>query len=232
MLCSPKTRPQRQRRRLQSPPHGFTLVEVLVALLIMSVIAAMGWQGVSAMSRAREYSSAATERTLKLLALVGQWEQDLQAVYDSPRVPGVHFDGAALRIVRRADEGVQLVVWSLREGVWRRWSSPVMTRNGALEQAWMASLQQQGSESAQLKLLEGVPGWQVYFFRGQGWSNAQSSADLVDAAPNPAPPASGASAPAQPVLQRAQLPTGVRLQLQLPEGTLNRDVMLAPQATP
>ena len=53
-------------------------------------------------------------------------------------------------------------------GRWRRWSSPVMTRNGALEQAWMASLQQQGTESTQLKLLDGVPGWQVYFFRGQG----------------------------------------------------------------
>ena len=44
--------------------RGFTLVEVLVALVIMAVVAAMGWQGVSGMARAREIATAASERTL------------------------------------------------------------------------------------------------------------------------------------------------------------------------
>ena len=38
--------------------RGFTLVEVLVAVLIMAVIAAMGWQGVSGMAKAREIGAA------------------------------------------------------------------------------------------------------------------------------------------------------------------------------
>ena len=219
---------------------GFTLVELLVALVILAVVAAMGWQGVSAMARARDIGSAASERTLRLSALVGQWEQDLAAIYDGPQVPGLSFDGGSLRIVRRNEGGVQVVVWSLREGIWRRWVSPLAVRSGDLQQAWLASQQLLGAEPGQLRLVEGVTNWQVYFWRGQGWSNPQSSGDLVVSAPAPqrasAPglPASGASAPQAGGAitggqRRTLLPSGVRLQLDLPEGRLQRDLMLSPQ---
>ena len=204
---------------------GFTLVEVLVALLIMAVIAGMGWQVVSAMARAREIGNATSERVLRLSALVGQWEQDLAAVYDSPWVPGLSFDGASLRLVRRLDDGVAVVVWSLRDGVWRRWASPLATRQADLQQSWLASQQLQGPEAGQLRLLDGVREWQIYFWRGQAWTNAQSSGDL-QALPPPGIPASGAVG--SPV-QAVKLPTGVRLQIELPEGRILRDVMLAPQ---
>ena len=218
-----------------APPatrSGFTLVEVLVALLIMSVIAAMGWQGVSAMARSREIASAASERVLRLSALIGQWEQDLAAVYDSPQVPGLSFDGSALRLVRRFDDGVGLVVWSLQEGVWRRWASPVTTRQAGLQQAWLASQQLQAAQAGQLRLIDGVQAWQIYFWRGQGWSNAQSSGDLQvvaggtpAGAPGGLPPGLQVGTPAVQV----KLPTGVRLQIDLPEGRILRDVMLSPQ---
>lgn len=231
--------------------RGFTLVEVLVALVIMAMVAAMGWQGVSGMARAREIGTEATERTLRLSAVVGQFEADLATVYDSPQVPGISFDGASLRIARRTDDGVQVVVWSLREGRWQRWPGPVSRRIGELQQAWLASQQLQGSEPGQLPLLEGVTDWQVYFWRDQGWSNAQSSGDLVATGNTPAPaaaasaPDAGASAPAGAASApeaaastptaapaspgaRSQLPAGVRLQIDLPEGRLLRDVMLSP----
>ena len=226
------------------PRRGFTLVEVLVALVIMAVVAAMGWQGVAGMSRAREIAAAASERTLRLSAVVGQWEADLAAVYDSPQVPGLSFDGASLRIARRTEDGVQLVVWSLREGLWRRWPGPVSRRAGELQQAWLASQQLQGNEPGQLQLLDGVTDWQLYFWRGQGWSNAQSSGDLVERPRAGAPAASAASTPdggasapgggaSAPIATssngaRSQLPSGVRLQIDLPEGRILRDVMLSP----
>lgn len=207
-------------------PHGFTLVEVLVALFIMAVIAAMGWQGISTMARSREVASSASERTLRLSALIGQWEQDLQAIYDGPLVPGVAFDGATLRLVRRVDGGVQVVAWTLRGDVWRRWTGPVLQRSDALQQSWLASFQLQGTEPGQLRLLDGVAGWQVFFWRGQGWSNAQSSGDLtVTTPPVTGTPGTAGTPIASP---RVRLPGAVRLQLQLPEGTLNRDVPLAP----
>lgn len=200
--------------------HGFTLVEVLVALVVLSVLAAMGWRAVDAMARSREVAQAASERTLRLSALIGQWEQDLQAVYASATVPGLAFDGAALRLTRRSDGGVQVVVWSLREGVWRRWASPTFTGAAALQQAWLQSQQLQANDPQQLELLRGASDWQLYYFRDSGWSNAQSSGDLVAVA---SASASGAGA-----TTRQLLPGGVRLVLQLPEGVLTRDVIMAP----
>lgn len=234
-------------RRLR-PPAGFTLVEVMVALVVMALVAAMGWQGVSGMVRAREIGQEASHRTLRLSAVIAQWEQDIAAVYDSPVVPGISFDGSALRLVRRQGPGVQVVVWSLRGSTWQRWPGPVVQRGGALRESWLVSQQLQGQDPAELKLLDGVREWQVYFWRGSGWTNAQSSGD-VQQLPDPnaqmtvPPPSGGASAPgggasapqpgaSAPAVPRTRslLPTGVRLQIDLPEGRLLRDVMLAPTA--
>lgn len=193
---------------------GFTLIEVLVALLIMSVMAVISWRGLNTMARARDVGQAASERTLLLSSVVAQWEQDLQAIQQTPVVPGLAFDGASLRLTRRADAGLQLVVWSLHGGTWMRWAATPVTHVADLQEAWLRSQQLQGTEPGQIKLLESVQGWQLYFNRGGAWTNAQSTGDVA------APPA-GASAPAQ-----VRLPEGVRLTIELPEGTLTRDVML------
>ena len=202
--------------------RGFTLVEVLVALLIMAILAAMGWQGVDGMVRARDISQESAERTLRLTTVVGQWEQDLMSLYDSTTVPALQFDGATLRLTRFTPEGAQVVVWSIREGVWQRWASPSVRRAFELQQAWMTSQQLIGTEDRQVRLLDNASEWQVYFYRGNAWTNAQSSGDVIPAAPPPALAASGV------VVPRTALPSGVRLVIQLGERRLTRDIMLGP----
>jgi general secretion pathway protein J len=112
-----------------------------------------------------------------------------------------------------------VVVWSLREGVWRRWASPSVKRAFELQQAWLLSQQLIGNEEQQVRLLDGATEWQLYFFRDNAWSNAQSSAGSGGL------PTGGAPTGALP---RAALPTGVRLVLTLGERRLTRDVMLGP----
>jgi general secretion pathway protein J len=219
--------------------RGFTLVEVLVALVVMAVLAGLAWRGVDAIARSRDANAASMESTLRVNTVLAQWALDLQLVRNTPTVPPLTFDGASLRLVREADGGLQMVVWSLRGSVWTRWAGPVVTRVGELQDSWLRSQQLIGNEPNQLRALDGVATIQVYFFRRDGWSNAQSSGDLA-AAPAPAPPASGASGPQgnAPRGRAAveELPTGVRLVLGLDgsgsgglSGTLTRDVALAPQ---
>jgi general secretion pathway protein J len=230
----------------RSRSTGFTLVEVLVALMVMALMAAMAWQGVDGIVRSRDASQRRLEATLRLNTVVGQWEQDLASVQDTASVPALSFDGATLRLTRRVPDGIQLVAWALRNdgtgAIWQRWASPAHTTRAELQDAWLRSQQFQGREPGQLRALEGVAQWQVYFYRGNAWSNAQSSAGTTTSAPAPAPPAapaSGASAPsgtpappgAQPAGQ--PLPSGVRLVLEFAEGSgvtgsLVRDTMLGP----
>lgn len=212
------------------PPRGFTLVEVLVALVIMALMAGMAWQGVDGIVRTRDASQKQLEQTLRLNTVLAQWQTDLAAVQDTGAVPPLVFDGATLRLTRNVPDGVQVVVWSMRpQGAthaWERWASPAVTGSAALQDSWFTSQQLQGGEPGQLRALEGLSQWQVYFYQGNSWSNAQSTGNL--AAPAPAAPASGAAAP-----PRQALPSGVRVVLTFApgsglNGTLTRDSLLGP----
>jgi general secretion pathway protein J len=201
--------------------RGFTLVEVLVALSIMAVLAGLAWRGLDGMLRARDASQQAVERSARLNTVLAQWEQDWAALFDSTFVPALAFDGRALRLTRTLRDGVAVVVWTLDDGVWRRWVGPTATTILPLQQSWLASQQLLGNEPAYVKLVEGVSSWQLYYFRGNAWSNPQSSAGT---APAPATPASGAA-------PRDALPDGVRLVLDLGDGRmLTRDIALGPHS--
>ena len=211
------SRPGRPHRR-----SGFTLVEVLVALFVMALMAALAWRGVDSVLKSRDAGRESVDRTMLLATLMSQWETDLQSLHNDAGVPALSFDGRALRLVRRSEGGLQLVAWSLNNAVWQRWTSMPTTRVGDLQQAWMRSQQLQGTEPEQLRLLDGVSEWQIYFYRGNAWTNAQSTGDLVPVVESPAGAASGAARRVE------QLPGGVRLVLTVDGKTLTRDVAVAP----
>ena len=165
------------------PQAGFTLVEVLVALVLMAILSGMAWQGLDGISRARIATQARVDQTLRLNTVLAQWEQDLQSVFDTNIVPALSFDGATMRLVRRQPEGLQIVAWSQREQRWLRWAGPVVTQPAALQESWLISQQLLGNEAAQLRMQEGLSAWQIYFYRGNAWSNAQSSGDVQPVSP-------------------------------------------------
>jgi general secretion pathway protein J len=221
----------------QRPPSGFTLVEVLVALLAMAILASLAWRGLDGILRARDGTREALDRTVRLATVVTQWEQDLQALFDTAVVPALAFDGQTLRLTRRVDAGVALVAWSVRGGVWQRWAGPVFTRGNELQQGWLRSFQLLGNEPGHLQLADAASEWQVYFHRGGAWTNAQSSGDLLQ----PQAPAAAASAasgadggdggtPAAAVPREA-LPDAVRLVITLDGRTLTRDIALGPSGS-
>ncbi len=219
---------------------GFTLVEVLVALGIMATLAVMGWQGIDGIVRTRDASQARLDHTLRLGTVLAQWEQDLASLQEADAVPALSYDGKTLRLTRRTDDGMQLVAWSLTPAIgaaqtdasnnqWMRWAGPSVIGSAALQDSWLRSQLLQSNDPGLLRTLGGVSQLQLYCYRGNAWSNCQSSGNVVAAAP----PASGASG--VPATVRTVLPSGVRLVLTFAggnghDGTLTRDVALGPQA--
>ena len=202
--------------------RGFTLIEVLVAVVIMAIMSLLAWQGVDGIVRARDSNQVRLEQTLRLETVITQWEQDLASLQQTTAVPTLTCDGQTVRLTRRTEGGMQVVAWSLRpdssNAMWQRWAGPPVTTTTALQEMWLRTQQFQGSEAGQLKALTGLDQWQVYFFQGNAWANCQSSGDVVAASGVP---------------QRQALPSGVRLVLAFApgsglNGSLVRDTLLAP----
>ena len=216
--------------------NGFTLVEVLVALVIMSTLALMAWQGVDGIVRTRDASQTRLERTLRITTVLAQWELDLTSLHETDVVPALTFDGARLRLTRRTADGVQLVSWALMPSTneaeagtsqWVRWAGPSVTTSAALQESWLRSQLLQDNDPAMVKTLSGLTQWQLYCFRGNAWTNCQSSGDVAQVA---ATPGSGVAPPPA----KTVLPSGMRLVLTFAggggfDGTLTRDVAFGPQ---
>jgi general secretion pathway protein J len=216
-------------RRRTARARGFTLIELLVALTIMAVLAGLAWTGIDSLIRTRESTQAALDRTQRLATVLTQWEQDLAAIHESVATPPLQYDGRTLRLTRTAEGGVRVVTWTLRDGAWYRWTGPVVQRAGELQQSWLGSQQHQGGEPGELQVVADASAWQLYYYRGNAWTNAQSSGNVRA----PAPPASGAApGTGNPALDnRDDLPDAVRLVLTLPGGTLTRDILMPPHPT-
>ena len=229
---------------------GFTLIELLVAISLLALMSVLTWRGVDGISRSQIQLQQHSDEVQTLQATLGQWAADLDALAEQPNWSSLQWDGQSLRLLRRGTasggDGLRVVAW-VRRGVggvgqWLRWQSEALTTRSDMEAAWQQAQvwaktpveDEQRREVVTIALDD----WQIYFYRGNAWTNPLSSAGTVPSvavAAVPATAASGAvSTPAgaavvAPVTaQPDALPDGVRLVLKLPEGhgisgTLTRD---------
>ncbi len=70
-------------RRAGTASRGFTLIEILTALLVLSLLALMSYRGLGAVLDAREHVKQETEKWRRVAAFFGRFERDIQLV--SPR---------------------------------------------------------------------------------------------------------------------------------------------------
>lgn len=185
---------------------GFTLVELLVAIWIMSVVAIIAWRGLSALVATRDRLAPEVEQVRAVLTTFGQMERDLaQAVnpaliqmtaQPSVRMPVIQGTRAlqVLRLTEPLPDGgsaIQQVTYTVIDGA-------------LLRQSTLAARSVQASQAGTpttVRLLDGVASMQVREWRPiQGWV---------------VPP------PGDPVQ-----PMGIEIELTRSDGTVLRRVLL------
>ena len=175
--------------------RGFTLVELLVALLVTALLGLMSWRGLDGMATALQRTRTRTDEVQVLQNGLQQWGTDLDAMATQP-TSAIDWDGKVLRITRTAPAGatpgLQVVAWTLQSkaGVqqWVRWQSPALQTNGDLRKALaLATSWAQGAQldtQSQEVALVPVQDWRIYYYRTDGWSNALSSAEAGNVRPD------------------------------------------------
>lgn len=116
---------------------GFTLIEVLVAVMLMAIVSLIAWRGLDSVTRADTHLKASTEQTEELLRSLNQLERDValraavqlrepiradseEAEPDSPAPLSVRSSdskGFRLEVIRSAanpGDGLQRVRWWLK----------------------------------------------------------------------------------------------------------------------
>jgi general secretion pathway protein J len=202
--------------------RGFTLIELMVALFAMALLATLSWRGLDGMMRAREVTEQHADEILTLQTGLAQWTADLEAIEEFAPSPALEWNGRVLRLTRRSAiapaDGVRVVGWARRDGRWLRWESPPVFTRGDLEAAWQqADLWSQTPSNAmrqQEVAIAPLDDWQIFFFRGNAWTNPMSS----DATAQAQVVQSQALAAASNSPAVSPLPDGVRVVLQLPPG--------------
>lgn len=215
----------KRQHRPQAHPHGFTLVEVLVALSVMALLALMSWRALDGMQQVQTHTRTRSDSLLTLQASLAQWSADLDALAQTGTVPSLSFDGRSLRLTRRdpletqRGAGIQVVAWAIHQGRWMRWVTGDLRTRTALLQAWddaarWGQTPMEGDAPRQVALIP-VQGWQIFYYRSDAWTNPLSADDATEARTASSGAAAAATAPTQ---ELTALPDGVRLILDLSQG--------------
>lgn len=198
--------------------RGFTLLELLVAITVLSVVSVIAWRGLDTLLMTRDRLEPEVDETRAMLVAFGQMERDLSQVVN-PAFLGLTSsplnvrpaDGAmmielarvAVPVPDRATE-VQTVYYRVVEGTLVRQATAALpyfqrTNTGQFENA---------------RLLEGIQSMDIRLWQpGVGWT---PPGDRVDASATPATPATG----------RNQPPPGLEVILTRTDGRSFRRVFL------
>lgn len=131
--------------------QGFTLIEVMVAIMLMAVVSVIAWRGLDSVTRADQHLQASSEQTEVLLRALNQMQRDISLrasvelnVPDPSKNSAEKVDGLAAVTVRSSDsqgfrldiirsapldgDGLQRVRWWLKGDSLYRAAAPARDR--------------------------------------------------------------------------------------------------------
>lgn len=156
--------------------QGFTLIEVMVAIMLMAVVSLIAWRGLDSVTRADQHLQASTEQTEVLLRALNQMQRDisLRASVELTPPEAKQTEGLAAVTVRSSDskgfrldvirsapmagDGLQRVRWWLKGDALYRAAAPARDRY-PLPAAKDGVVVLTGVSDLQVRVWEADKGW-------------------------------------------------------------------------
>lgn len=189
--------------------HGFTLVELLVAISILAIVAVLGWRGLDGIIRARVALTDQLEATRGMQLAFAQLQSDAEHMADPATLqnrPYLLMDNDSMTLVRNVHNEyepsrLQVVAYRVADGVLTRRESAATRDLVQLDVLWKAATGN-GDTTPPVVLQKGVTGMVVQTWEGGGWRTGGPPKVNLASAPN-------APAIASPT------PTGLQVALQV-----------------
>lgn len=166
---------------MNTSQQGFTLIEVMVAIMLMALVSVIAWRGLDSVTRADQHLQASSEQTEVLLRALNQMQRDISLrasvelnALDPSRNNEEKVDGLAAVTVRSSDskgfrldiirsapvagDGLQRVRWWLKGDSLYRAAAPARDRY-PLPAAKEAVVVLTGVSDLQVRVWEADKGW-------------------------------------------------------------------------
>ncbi len=162
---------------MNTSQQGFTLIEVMVAIMLMAVVSLIAWRGLDSVTRADHHLQASTEQTEALLRALNQMQRDislrasveLNSRDDASKETGLaavtvrssDSKGFRLDVIRSAPvagDGLQRVRWWLKGDSLYRAAAPARDRF-PLPAAKDGVVVLSGVRDVQVRVWEADKGW-------------------------------------------------------------------------
>lgn len=166
---------------MNTSQQGFTLIEVMVAIMLMAVVSVIAWRGLDSVTRADQHLQASSEQTEVLLRALNQMQRDISLrasvelnAPDPAKNSAEKVDGLAAVTVRSSDskgfrldiirsapvagDGLQRVRWWLKGDSLYRAAAPARDRY-PLPAAKDGVVVLSGVSDLQVRVWEADKGW-------------------------------------------------------------------------
>jgi len=160
----------------KSSQSGLTLIEMLVAITVLSLVMVLGWRGLDSMTRTRERLNTELEQTHRLQLTFAQLENDCSHTLSLPDLGGalpIVLEEQQITLVRRLTEEagparMQLVRYRVTDGDLTRETSPA-TRSFSELERYRVAFAARPAQASQVRLLNGVSRVTVRIWDGNVW---------------------------------------------------------------
>lgn len=146
-----------------APDAGFTLIEVMVAMVVMAVVGLLAWRGMDAMLRSKENIEGRAKQDAIYFQLVGQFERDCQEMISGTQltVPPYSAGNKNVWWLRRNSETKQtswlVVGYGITPIGLQRWISRPLTNKSDALAIWQPLIRDPDLVSSEMKITLEMP---------------------------------------------------------------------------